>query len=584
MSERFQRILQRVQKPGRYVGGEWNAITKEWSSVEGHAALCYADAYEAGMSSPLLRLLYDAINREARFLAQRAFVPWPDMAGELRQEKLPLATLDAYHPVADFDVVCLVLEHEPSYPHALELLNLAGIPIESNARGNAHPLVVACGSATTNPEPMAAFVDLFVLGEPEEAILDILDTVAGLKQKACDRPTLIAAAAALPGIYAPSLCEVSYDPAGIIKAVTCGTPTGRATVRRRIAANLGPPITRPVVPYVEIERDMAILEVQRGCGPGCPECETGMPCPRVRVRPPEEILQAIEGLVRNCGYQDLLLLASGAVDTAWAEGLARNIRSRYTAEDLAVDFPSLPIDPRSVGILDMLAGQRKKRGYPLKIAAATERLRHQVHRPVADEVLHSVLVAAFKRQWEGIRFELSIGLPEETMEDVRAIIDMVAWTQDAGQRILGRRPRIRMAVSVFIPRPHTFAESYGLDQQEDLTAKLDLLMRGLKKVGAYAILPDGEACLAEACLARGDRKVGHAIHRAWQLAPGLHRATPSEAGNLIWRQAFQESGIDPAFYAYRPRAAGELPPWHHLGFREIPDEGSLPGKVPAAHV
>ena len=566
LDERIERLLRRVQKPSRYVGGEWNAGVKDWDAADVRMALGYPDLYEAGISDMGLQVLYRLVNDDPRFLCDRVFTPWRDMAAALREEGLPLYSLDAERPIAEFDIVKLCLGPELSFTNVLETLELAKIPLLARERDEAYPLVVGGGSRLSNPEPLADFVDLFLVGEEEEVLQDLLELYRQMKGEAQgQRPTkadLLAQAVLIPGVYVPAFYEVTHNGDGTVAAIT---PTCRGVprrVRRRFQEKLGPPLANPIVPYLEAVDDRGAIEIQRGCARPCTECSEAMDCRVLRTRHPEEILAAIDALVRGCGYQEIALVSSGAGDYSHMEELVKAVRARFSHEELLLSFAPARIDQRTAALAAALQGT-KRRGYPFTLAASSERLRGLLNRPLPDEVILASVETAFKLGWSGISYNCPVGQPGESPEDIRALVELVAQTQKVGRRILGRRPRVRIVLSLFTPKAHTPSQRMAQETPETLREKLGLLRQGLKRMGVQLSWTEPDPAMIEGVLSAGDRRVGQALHRAWQL--GCTFSGLSEGFNVgRWLQAFQESGIDPAFYAHRAREPQETLPWSHL--------------------
>ena len=562
--EQLERLLHRVQKPGRYVGGEWNVIAKTADTVQTSMALVYPDVYEVGMACPAVHLTYDVVNRDSRFACERVFLPWVDMAAEIRREGRSLFSLGTRRPLRGFDVIGFFLDSELRYTNVLEALDLAGVPISTEGRNDAGPIVLAFGPCAANPEPLAAYIDLFLLGEVEELLPEVLESLVRSNQSKEQESSWLKQAARIPGVYVPSGYTASYAADGTLVAVEPGNGMPGMVHRRRLEV-LGAAPKSPVVPYLEVAGSDGVVEVQRGCGAGCVACATRLPCPLVRLRPVAEIVEAVDGLVRNCGYQEISLESSGFLDVAHLEEAARGVRARHSVEDLALLAPRLTLEGRSIAVAEMLGDAAKKRGYPLDLVAGTERLRQEVGFPLPHATLMEGLQSLFERGWNGVRCSFSLGLPTETMEDVQEIVGLVVEMQRLGHRILGKKPRVRVAVSIFTPRPHTTQQRAALESLENIREKLDFLRQGLRKAGAPIPASDPEPTALQAALARGDRRLGAVVQRAWQLGCSFD-SWSQRFDQAKWLRAFEECDLSPEFYAQRARAEDEVLPWSHLDF------------------
>jgi len=361
--QQLDTILSQVTRPARYTGGEWNAIVKDWEHTPLRLALAYPDLYEIGASNLAIPILYEIINSQPDALAERAYCPWPDMATAMRGSGIPLYSLETKHPLTDFDIFGFSLEYELTYTNVLEMLDLAHIPVRSSERTDAHPLVIAGGTCCLNPEPMAEFIDLFVIGEGEEVILELIDLLREWKgkdtsatpdsraKKKARRQQFLRTAAKLEGIYVPSFYGVDYRTNGTLQAVHPTIPEARQLIKRRIVEQLPPPVTRPVVPYIEVVQDRAAIEIQRGCTRGCRFCQAGVVYRPLRERPVDEIIKAAGELLRNTGYRELSLVSLSTSDYHDIEQLVRELAENFRKDKLALALPSLRIDSFSVEVM-----------------------------------------------------------------------------------------------------------------------------------------------------------------------------------------------------------------------------------------
>lgn len=563
MDKRLERILPSVSKPARYTGGEWNSVVKDWAACDVHWALAFPDIYDLGMSNHGLSILYDRLNHTDGVLAERVYAPWIDMEEAMRAAHLPLYGLESHRPLTQFDVIGFSVPYEQLFTNVLNMLDLAGLPVLARERGDQHPLVIAGGGAVFNPEPLADFVDALAIGEGEEVIFDITAVVRQAKREALSRDDLLRRLARIPGIYVPHLYQVRYGHDGTVAEIRPLSPEAALPVRKRIVTTLPPPVTRPVVPYLDTVHNRGAIEIQRGCGRGCRFCHAGMTYRPVRERPVDEVLAAVEELVAATGYEEIALLSLSSSDYHDIEGLVGALAERYAGRRLSISLPSLRIESVSVELMDKLQATGKSSSFTFAPEAATERLRGVINKPIPNQDLLSVADEVFRRGWKTIKLYFMIGHPTQTLEDVAAIVDLAMAVRDVGRRILGRKAQVNVGVSTLVPKPHTPFQWLPLASEDEVREQQEYLKEHLRGPGLKLNWNAYQETLLEAILSRGDRRLGAVIHRAWQLGARFD-AWGDQFKVEAWRQAFRETEIDVGFYAWRERGMGEVLPWDHI--------------------
>jgi len=554
------RILYQVTRPARYTGGEWNGVSKDWEKTALKFALAYPDVYEVGMSNMALPILYEILNSQPDVLAERVFAPWVDMEAALREAGIPLLSLESKRPLQDFDVIGFSLDYELTYTNVLNILDLGQIPVLAKERTDTHPIVIAGGSCCLNPEPMAEFIDLFVIGDGEEALVELLDIFREWKQNKASRKELLKQAAAIPGVYVPAFYKSEYGPDGMFKGITPTEPEAKPVIQRRIADKLPPPVTRPVVPYIEVVHDRGAVEIQRGCTRGCRFCQAGILYRPLRQRPQAEIIKTVGELIANCGYDEVSLVSLSTSDYPKIEELVANLARQY--KNLALSLPSLHIDSFSLKLLESLPARRKT-GLTFAPEAGSERLRQVVNKGTTEDKILATAEAAFARGWRSLKLYFMLGLPTETMEDIEAIVQLVAKIRATGRGTKGGMPQVRISLSTFIPKPHTPFQWVAQDSEEQLNAKHEVLKAGLRRKGSRLSWRDPEVSLLEAALSRGDRRLGKVIHDAWKSGSTFD-AWDERFNYQNWLNAFKKSGLEPAVYGQRERSLDEVLPWAHI--------------------
>ncbi|MCM2360032.1 MAG: TIGR03960 family B12-binding radical SAM protein [Geobacteraceae bacterium] len=548
-----------VEKPVRYLGGEMGAAGKERAELR--FVLAFPDVYEVGMSYLGFQILYAVLNRVEWLAAERLYSPWPDMEELLRANSGQLVTLESGTPPAQADIIGFTLQYELSYTNILNILELSGIPLLARERGEGLPLVIGGGPCAYNPEPLADFFDAFLLGDGEEAVLEIAAAYRAWKRSGLPRTDLLERLAAIEGVYVPSFFEVRYDDSGRIAGIV-PLKEGHARVRRRFVADLGaaPYPTAPVIPFLKTVHDRVSMEIARGCTRGCRFCQAGYIYRPVRERTPEQVLELVEETLRNTGYDEISLLSLSTGDYGCIAPLLQTVMRRYAAERIAVSFPSLRVGTLTSELVEEVKKVRKT-GFTLAPEAGSERLRQAINKGITEEDLLANAFAAYSAGWRLIKLYFMIGLPGETMEDVLAIAELAKKVKMEGRRS-GQGGEVNASVGTFVPKPHTpfqWEPQIGLDE---IREKQRFLRQELKKRKLNFKWQDAPLSFMEGVFARGDRRLGSVLQKAHAL--GCRFDGWGEKFNFAaWQEAFAATGIDPLFY-HRRRDLAETLPWDHL--------------------
>lgn len=566
IDEKLARILPRVQKPARYVGGEYNQTVKDLGSVDTRVAFCFPDTYEIGMSNLGLRILYGVINRMDGVWCERVFTPWGDMEDEMRAAGLPLYALESHDPVADFDMIAFSVGYEMSYTNILTMLDLAGVPLHASERRGLKNIVFAGGACTYNPEPLADFVDFFSLGEGEESTVEIVNCYREAKKRGLSKAEFLWELGRIPGVYVPSHYEHRYHPDGTLAAIVPleGAP---AKVTKRIVQDLDRAYypTEPIVQSTEIVHDRQNLEVMRGCIRGCRFCQAGYTYRPVRPRKPETLYeQALQSLASS-GDSEITLSSLSTSDYKYLEPLTDRLTEYCAARNINISVPSLRADNFSRELMLKLQKVRKS-GLTFAPEAGTQRLRDAINKNVTEEDVLKTCEIAFAGGWNNVKLYFMLGLPTETDEDVLGIADLVykiynCWKDHAVNKKRG--VRIHVATAFFVPKPFTGFQWEKQITPEEYLRRCRLLKEHMNNKSVEYNYHEAKLSELEAVLARGDRRLGPVVEAAWRRGAKLD-GWMEYFDYEKWIAALDECGIDRHFYTTRGFGLDELLPWETI--------------------
>ncbi len=569
VSKEVQKILPLVQKPGRYTGGELNSVVKDKTKVDLRYAFCFPDSYEIGMSHLGIKILYSAANERDDVWCERVFAPWHDMEKEMRERNIPLFALESGDPLTEFDMIGFTLQYELSFTNVLNMLDLAGIPVRSADRQSLTPLVVGGGPCACNPEPIADFFDLFMLGDGEEVSNELYDLLIEAKKQGLSKTEFLEKAAQIKGIYVPSFYDIEYNEDKTIKSVTAshGAPE---KVTKRIISDLDK-VHYPdkfVVPFMEVVHDRVVHEILRGCIRGCRFCQAGFLYRPIREKSPEVINEQCKILCNNTGYDEISLSSLSTSDYTHLEELMEMMIPWTQKDRVNIALPSLRVDNFSAKLRDYLSKVRRS-GLTFAPEAGTQRLRDAINKNVTEEEMLTTARNAFAGGWTSVKLYFMLGLPTETYDDVAGIAGLaqkvVNEFYNCDERPKGKGVQVSISVASFVPKPFTPFQWEPQDRVEELIKKQEHLLSSVRTKKVSVSYHKVNISFLEGVFARGDRRLCDVVEYAWRHGCKFDAWDDTFLFDT-WLEAFDACGIDPIFYTSRRRSYEEILPWDHLDY------------------
>ena len=565
-------ILMTVEKPARYIGGEVNAVMKDKDQVDIRFAMCFPDVYEIGMSHLGIQILYDMFNRREDTWCERVYSPWPDLHKVLKEKQIPLFALESQDPVKKFDFLGITIQYEMCYTNILQILDLSGIPLSAEDRTMDDPFVIGGGPCTYNPEPLAEFFDLFYIGEGETQYFALLDLYKEWKNSGKSRQDFLKAAAQIPGIYVPSLYEVTYAEDGTIAKMKPICPEAPEKVKKQIVMDVTNTFypEKPVVPYMKATQDRVVLEIQRGCIRGCLFCQAGMLYRPTRERDLEMLKKSAYAMLKNTGYEEISLSSLSSSDYSQLGELVNFRIDEFGSKVINLSLPSLRIDAFSLDVMSKVQDIRKS-SLTFAPEAGSQRLRDVINKGLTEEVILDGAGQAFEGGWNRVKLYFMLGQPTETEEDMKGI----AWLAEKISERYYEVPKeqrngkcqIVVSTSFFVPKPFTPFQWAQMCTKEEFLHRAYVVNHEIKEQKNKKSIKynwhEADVTVLEGILARGDRKVAKAIRSAYEKGC-LFDSWGEYFHNDLWMEAFAQTGVDPDFYTVRERSEEEVFPWDFI--------------------
>ena len=563
-------ILMKIDKPARYIGNELNSIKKDKEKVAIRFAMCFPDVYEIGMSHLGVQILYDMFNKMEDVWCERVYSPWPDLHKIMKEEHIPLFGLESQEPIKNLDFIGFTLNYEMCYTNVLQILDLGQIPLLAKDRTEDDPLVIGGGCCTYNPEPMADFFDLFYMGEGEISFYELFDLYKKMRAEGRSRHEFLHEASKVPGIYVPSLYEVTYKEDGTIASFEPIYEDVPKTIQKQIVLNMTEAVypEKPVVPFIKATQDRVVLEIQRGCIRGCRFCQAGFLYRPMRQRDANLLNKAAQELCSNTGYEELSLSSLSTSDHGQLEELLDDLNEWAPKEHVSLSLPSLRVDNFSQSLIEKTTKVRKS-GLTFAAEAGTQRLRNVINKNVTWDEIEKTCTIAFNAGYTSVKLYFMMGLPTETMEDIEGIAETAQKVVDLyyslPKRGKGKGVQVTISCACFVPKPHTPFEFVPMDTEEMLRAKQKHLLESVRSRKIKVNYHDSTTSFLEGVFAKGDRRLAPVIVEAYKR--GCYFDGWEECFKYdTWLQTFADLGIDPAFYCQRPIGLDEVTPWSHMDY------------------